>query len=81
MKSQEDSQNISERHTLMTLRELSAYLNVAPSTLYKMVMRGEIPAVRWGEKRQTVRFRREVIKAWLDDRDSLQHVNDVQRNI
>lgn len=56
MKSQEDSQNISERHTLMTLRELSAYLNVAPSTLYKMVMRGEIPAVRWGEKDRLLGF-------------------------
>ena len=78
MKSQDESQNISERHTLMTLRELSAYLNVAPSTLYKMVVRGEIPAVRWGERRQTVRFRREAIKAWLDDRDSLQHINDLK---
>lgn len=69
MKSQEDSQNISERHTLMTLRELSAYLNVAPSTLYKMVMRGEIPAVRWGERRQTVRFRQEAIETWLEKRE------------
>jgi len=53
---------------LMTLRELASYLHVTPNTVYRMVGRGEIPVVRWGGKRQTVRFRREDIAAWLNDR-------------
>lgn len=50
---------------LWTVRELAGFLQISPSTLYRMVDRGEVPAVRMGSTGRTVRFRRAAIEAWL----------------
>lgn len=51
--------------SLMTVRELAAYLHITPSTLYKLVERNLIPVVRLGLASRTIRFRREQIEVWL----------------
>lgn len=51
----------------MTMSELSKYLSIATGTLYRMVARNEIPAVRLGPNRRTVRFRRDAIDLWIKE--------------
>ena len=46
---------------VMTVRELSAYLRVHPSTIYKLLRRGELPGFRIGTD---WRFNAEVIDRW-----------------
>lgn len=50
---------------LWTVKQLAAFLGVRPGTVYKMVERGELPAVRLGQHGRTLRFRREQVEAWL----------------
>jgi excisionase family DNA binding protein len=45
----------------MTVRELSSYLRVHPSTIYKLLRRGEIPGFRIGTD---WRFSADVIDNW-----------------
>ena len=47
---------------LMTVRELSAYLRVHPSTIYKLLKRNQIPAFRIGSD---WRFNIEAIDQWI----------------
>jgi excisionase family DNA binding protein len=59
-----------ERRTLpkvMTVRELSAYLRVHPSTVYKLLRRGELPGFRIGTD---WRFNAEIIDKWCLQRNS-----------
>jgi excisionase family DNA binding protein len=49
---------------VMTVRQLSTYLQVSHGHVYEMARRGRIPAIRLGRK---WRFRREQIDRWLDD--------------
>jgi excisionase family DNA binding protein len=51
---------------VMTVRELSAYLRVHPSTIYKLLRRGELPGFRIGTD---WRFNAEVIDRWCLDRN------------
>jgi excisionase family DNA binding protein len=46
---------------LMTLKEVSDYLHVHPSTIYRLLKRGEIPAFRIGSD---WRFNIETIDIW-----------------
>jgi excisionase family DNA binding protein len=46
---------------VMTLEEVSRYLHVHPSTLYRLLKRGEIPAFRIGSD---WRFNIETIDLW-----------------
>jgi excisionase family DNA binding protein len=45
----------------MTLKEVSDYLHVHPSTIYRLLKRGEIPAFRIGSD---WRFNIETIDIW-----------------
>ena len=54
----------------MTVHDLAEYLNITESTIYKMVNRGEIPVVRLGTNRRTLRFNRECIRQWLTTRQT-----------
>jgi excisionase family DNA binding protein len=57
------------RNTLprvMTVKELSAYLRVHPSTIYKLLRRGELPGFRIGTD---WRFNAEVIDRWCLQRN------------
>ncbi len=48
---------------LLTIRELSAWLNIKPSTLYLWASQGKIPCRRI---HGLIRFDPEEIKSWLD---------------
>ncbi len=51
-----------EDTSIMTLKELSAYLKIPESTLYKIVREGGIPAQKIGKH---WRFNRVAIDAWI----------------
>jgi excisionase family DNA binding protein len=61
---------------VMTVRELSAYLRVHPSTIYKLLRRGELPGFRIGTD---WRFNAEVIDRWCLERN-LKPVEEPQGN-
>jgi excisionase family DNA binding protein len=50
---------------VMTVKELSEYLRVHPSTVYKLLRRGELPAFRIGTD---WRFNAELIDRWCLER-------------
>jgi excisionase family DNA binding protein len=50
---------------VMIVKDLSEYLRVHPSTVYKLLRRGELPAFRIGSDR---RFNAEVIDRWCLER-------------
>lgn len=47
---------------LMDIKEVSAWLNVKPSTLYAWVSHGKIPALKI---HRVIRFQRDVIEQWM----------------
>jgi len=49
---------------VLTLEELSAYLRISRSTLYKLVGEGKIPSQKIGRH---WRFRKEAIDRWLEE--------------
>ena len=49
---------------VMTIKELSAYLKIPKSTLYKLVREGKVPSQKVGRH---WRFRKEAIDRWLDE--------------
>ncbi len=51
---------------VMTVKELSDYLRVHPSTIYKLLRRGELPGFRIGTD---WRFNAEVIDRWCLERN------------
>ena len=50
---------------ILTLKELSAYLKIPESTLYKVVREGVIPAQKIGKH---WRFSKQAIDAWISNR-------------
>jgi excisionase family DNA binding protein len=48
---------------VLTIDDLSAYLKVPKSSLYKLVQEGKLPGTKVGRH---WRFRRETIDRWLD---------------
>ena len=57
-----------QKDAILTLDELSEYLKVSKSTLYKLVQKGEVPGNKVGKH---WRFRRETIDCWLDKKGKL----------
>jgi len=55
-----------DRDPVLTLDELSAYLKVSKSTLYKLVQDGKVPGQKVGRH---WRFSREVIDRWMAGRN------------
>ena len=49
--------------TLLTLDELSEYVQVSKSTLYKLVQAGRVPGTKIGKH---WRFRKATIDLWID---------------
>lgn len=49
---------------IMTLQELSAYIRIAESSVYKLVRQGKIPGQKVGK---TWRFLKGAIDAWLSE--------------
>ena len=52
---------------VLTIEELSIYLKIPKSTLYKLVREGKVPFQKVGRH---LRFHRESIDEWLKRRDS-----------
>lgn len=52
---------------VLTIDELSDYLKISKSTLYKLAQDGSIPGQKVGKH---WRFRRKTINAWLDNREA-----------
>ena len=50
---------------ILTLEELSSYLKIPKSTIYKLVREGRIPAQKVGRH---WRFRKQAIDRWLGKR-------------
>jgi len=50
---------------VMTITELSEYLKISRSTLYKLAQEGKLPAQKVGRH---WRFHREAVDAWLKQR-------------
>jgi excisionase family DNA binding protein len=64
-----DAMATESKYTLprvMTVKELSDYLRVHPSTIYKLLRRGELPGFRIGTD---WRFNAEVIDKWCLERN------------
>jgi excisionase family DNA binding protein len=64
-----DAMATDSKYTLprvMTVKELSDYLRVHPSTIYKLLRRGELPGFRIGTD---WRFNAEVIDKWCLERN------------
>jgi len=49
---------------VLTIEELSVYLKISKSTLYKLVREGKVPSQKVGRH---WRFRKEAIDRWLDE--------------
>ena len=49
---------------VLTIEDLSTYLKIPRSTLYKLVREGKIPSQKIGRH---WRFRKEAINQWLDE--------------
>ena len=54
---------ILEMEELITLEELSRYLKISKPTLYKMVEKGKIPALKIGSQ---WRFKKAEINRWVE---------------
>ena len=52
--------------SILTVRELSEYLKVHPSTIYRLLKTGQLPAFRVGSD---WRFNIEQIEGWLVERE------------
>jgi len=49
---------------VLTIEELSSYLKISKSTLYKLVREGKVPSQKVGRH---WRFRKEAIDRWLEE--------------
>lgn len=58
---------------ILTIDELSTYLKIPKSTLYKLVREGKIPSQKVGRH---WRFRKEAIDRWLDDTRSQESISE-----
>lgn len=52
------------RDAVLTIQELSAYLKIPKSTLYKLVRESKVPCQKIGRH---WRFRKEAIDRWLEE--------------
>ena len=51
-----------EPDKILTVKELSVYLKIPKTTIYKLVREGKIPSQKIGRH---LRFHREVIEEWM----------------
>jgi excisionase family DNA binding protein len=56
-----------QRPAVMTVDEVARYLRVHTMTIYRLIQRGELPAVRVG---RAWRFRKDQLNLWLHDRET-----------
>jgi len=54
------------RPRIMTIEEVSKYLRLHKSTIYRMVRQGDIPSSKIGNQ---WRFRKDVIDSWISKKE------------
>lgn len=52
-----------QMNEIMTAQELSAYLKITTTTIYKLAQQGEIPSFKVGSE---WRFKKELVDRWLE---------------
>jgi excisionase family DNA binding protein len=62
MSSRQTKRTIAAPDSVLTIDELSAYLKIAKSTLYKLAQEGKLPGQKVGRH---WRFHREAVHRWL----------------
>jgi len=55
---------MTEEPRLMTIKEVAAYLRVSGATIYRLMRSGELPSIKFSEKRFT-RIRREDLEDFI----------------
>jgi len=58
---------MNNKDTIFTIQELSEYLRISRSTLYKLAQEGKLPGQKIGKN---WRFRKEAIDKWLEERNT-----------
>ncbi|MFA4889979.1 MAG: response regulator, partial [Candidatus Omnitrophota bacterium] len=54
---------------VFSLAEVSAYLKIPKSTIYKLCQKGKLPAVKIGKQ---LRFRKSSLEQWFKEKESIQ---------
>ena len=67
MKYSENGMSENKPGAILTVVEISEYLKIPRSTIYKLVREGKIPAQKIGRH---WRFRKEAIDHWLENKKS-----------
>lgn len=62
----QEEPNTSQVEGVMTIQEVSAYLRLGQSTIYKLVKEGELPGRKVGGQ---WRFSRKKLEEWLERRE------------
>jgi excisionase family DNA binding protein len=62
---------MADDHEILTMKEICDLLKVHPSTIYKLVKQGEIPAFRIGSE---WRFRRDTMLRLLSEKSNVSRV-------
>src|ERR1700680_2943959 len=62
---------MADDYEILTMKEICDLLKVHPSTVYKLIKQGEIPAFRIGSE---WRFRRDTILRLLSERSNVSYV-------
>lgn len=58
---------LEHRPTIMTVQEVARYLRVHAITVYRMIQRGQLPAIRVG---RGWRFKKDEIDLWLHEHEA-----------
>ena len=61
---------------ILTVQEMSDYLRVHPSTIYRMLKRNQLPGFRVGTD---WRFNLETISEWIESMESAKSLNKPRR--
>lgn len=51
---------------LISIAEFSKETSIPKSTIYAMIARGEIPSIRYGEGRGSIRIHEDDARAWIE---------------
>lgn len=62
---------MADDHEILTMKEICDLLKVHPSTIYKLIKQGEIPAFRIGSE---WRFRRDTMLRLLSEKSNVSRV-------
>ena len=64
----EEPNNVPQQDTILTLKEVAAYLKLADRTVYLYAQTGKLPGIKFGS---AWRFRRADIDRWVEEQRRL----------